>query len=120
MMKWKIFLAVGFVVSLLVVLNSASAQNIAATLRGTARDRQGAVISGANVTVLNPATGVKRTAVTNKSGDYVVSHAWIEWRDNQSFSAWRDGLWYHGNAYAEQCFNLQRESEDTNSLHAAI
>jgi len=71
-MKWRILVAIGLAVSLLAVLNPASAQNVSATLRGTVRDYQGSVIYGANVTVLNPATGLKHTAVTNKSGDYVV------------------------------------------------
>ncbi len=71
-MKWRLLVAIGLAVSLLAVLNPASAQNTSATLRGTVRDRQGSVISRANVTVLNPATGVKHTAVTNKTGDYVV------------------------------------------------
>jgi hypothetical protein len=71
-MKWRIPVAIGLAVSFFAVLNPASAQNASATLRGTVHDRQGSVIYGANVTVLNPATGVKHTAVTNKSGDYVV------------------------------------------------
>ena len=72
MMKKKVFAAIGLIVGLFTVLLTASAQNVSATLRGTVRDHQGSVIAGASVTVLNPATGVKHTATTNKSGDYVV------------------------------------------------
>lgn len=71
-MKQKFFAVIGLAFSLLVALNFASAQNVSATLRGTVRDRQGAVVEGASVTVVNPATGIRHAAVTNKSGDYVV------------------------------------------------
>ena len=44
-----------------------------ATLRGTVQDPQGAVVSGATVTVTNSATGVTRTAKTGPDGSYQVS-----------------------------------------------
>ena len=43
-----------------------------ASLQGTVTDPSGAVVSGANVTVTNEATGVSRTTVTGPSGFYRV------------------------------------------------
>lgn len=40
------------------------------TLRGTITDSSGAVIAGANITATNTATGIKRTATTDASGNY--------------------------------------------------
>ncbi len=68
----KVRIATWIVFVLALVLIPAWAQNVSAILRGTVHDRQGAVLEGATVSVLNPGTGITRTAVTNKSGDYVV------------------------------------------------
>jgi hypothetical protein len=46
------------------------AQAGSATLAGTIRDTQGAVLPGATVTATNTATGAVRVAVTNESGSY--------------------------------------------------
>lgn len=46
------------------------AQPTTAELAGVANDASGAVIAGANITLTNPATGVKRTAVTDGQGGY--------------------------------------------------
>src|SRR5260370_42313228 len=43
-----------------------------ATLRGTVMDPQGAVISGATVTVLNPSTGITKTVKSGSDGAYRV------------------------------------------------
>jgi hypothetical protein len=44
-----------------------------ATLTGTVKDPQGAVIAGATITVHAVATGADRTAVSDNAGDYVLS-----------------------------------------------
>src|SRR5579862_9249613 len=50
------------------------AQVVGATLSGTITDSSGAVISKANVTIENLATGVIRTALTNDVGLYSASN----------------------------------------------
>jgi len=42
------------------------------TITGTVKDATGAVIPGVNVTATNVSTGVRRTALTNPSGAYVI------------------------------------------------
>ncbi len=49
------------------------AQKYTGTITGTVTDPQGAVVSGAQVTVTNPGTGETRTAVTNASGIYIAT-----------------------------------------------
>jgi hypothetical protein len=53
---------------------SAYAQRLDGTLRGRVEDPSGAVVSGANVTVTNQATGVKQTTQTTSTGEYVFPH----------------------------------------------
>ena len=48
-------------------------QQYTGTITGTVSDPQGAVVSGAQVTVKNEATGLERTATTNASGVYTVA-----------------------------------------------
>lgn len=48
----------------------ATAQTATTSLRGTVYDPKGAVISGAVVTITNPATGFTRTTKTNAQGEY--------------------------------------------------
>ena len=50
----------------------AAAQVTSGTIFGVAKDSTGAIVSGANVTVTNPATGVKRTLTTSNDGNFVV------------------------------------------------
>src|SRR5436190_24248687 len=50
----------------------ASAQSGMATLSGTVADEKGAVIPGANITVINSATGLQRETTTNGEGYFVV------------------------------------------------
>jgi Carboxypeptidase regulatory-like domain len=61
-------------VALFVGLFSACAwpQTQLATIFGTITDATGAVISGAQVTILNQSTGVKRTAFTDTTGQYHI------------------------------------------------
>lgn len=66
-------LAVGFLVFVLVVALgglSAWAQTATGEILGRVTDQQGAVVSGANVTVKETATGRTRTTTTNMEGDY--------------------------------------------------
>jgi len=49
-----------------------SAQSFRGSIQGTVTDTTGAAIPGAQVKVLNPATGLARTVVTNDLGGYVA------------------------------------------------
>jgi len=51
---------------------SAFSQSATATLNGTVEDTNGAVIPGANVTVENVATRLRRQAKTSESGLFTV------------------------------------------------
>jgi hypothetical protein len=63
-----------FILALLPAGRPASAQvdYTTGSLRGTVNDPQGAVVSGATVTVTNSATGVSRTANSGKDGGYQI------------------------------------------------
>lgn len=50
----------------------ALAQGPTAEISGTAQDPSGAIVSGAVVTVTNPATNLQRTSTTNSSGVYSI------------------------------------------------
>ncbi len=50
-----------------------SAQLTLSTVRGTAADPTGAVIAGAEITVVNQQTNEKRTVTTNGNGDYEIA-----------------------------------------------
>jgi hypothetical protein len=70
------FLFIGLVVclSLIAGAQSAFAQTTgSATLRGTVKDPQGAVIRDATVTLINEATKDERKATTNGEGGYVIT-----------------------------------------------
>ncbi len=47
-------------------------QSVRGTILGTVSDTSGAVIKGAQVTVQQTATGLKRTEVTNEAGEYSI------------------------------------------------
>ena len=51
---------------------SLSAQQITGSIRGTVTDPMGAIVQGATVTVQQSETDLSRTAVTDRSGNYVV------------------------------------------------
>ena len=55
-----------------VALTAAYGQTEKAQLSGTVTDKSNATIPGANITLINSATGIKRTAQTNEAGRYVV------------------------------------------------
>jgi hypothetical protein len=48
------------------------AQSATASLSGTVTDEKGAVVSGANVTITNPATNFQKTATTDASGKFFL------------------------------------------------
>jgi hypothetical protein len=52
--------------------NSVSAQEVRGSITGQVTDPQGAVISGANVTMTNVATNIKSTTTTNDEGRYTI------------------------------------------------
>ncbi len=62
----------GFVFFLLLCATSLLAQTFRGTILGTVTDPQGAVISGAKVTVRNVNTGLERTTQTSSDGSYSV------------------------------------------------
>ena len=60
----------GFAAALCLAAAPAFAQFETATVLGTVRDRTGAVVPGATVTLPNLDTGVSQTKVTDGSGNY--------------------------------------------------
>src|SRR6201993_5497195 len=60
-------------VALLASVSMAWAQGTTAQISGTVKDQTGAVLPGVDVTVTQTATGAKRTAVTNETGNYVLA-----------------------------------------------
>ncbi len=69
--KFSLLLAVSFLVALSSV--TSSAQVTTADLVGTVKDNTGAVVRGVKVTLINEATGVSRSAVTDEDGNYVFT-----------------------------------------------
>ncbi|HEV2987838.1 MAG TPA: carboxypeptidase regulatory-like domain-containing protein, partial [Candidatus Angelobacter sp.] len=65
-------LCLAFVVLLAAVPAFAQVDYSTATLKGIVTDPTGAVISGATVTVANPATGTTKTTKTNSEGSYQI------------------------------------------------
>ena len=61
---------VRFLLLLAFVLSSLWSQTITSRIRGVVTDTSGAVVPGAEVTMLHEATGLKRTAPANASGQY--------------------------------------------------
>ena len=59
-----------YVTILLALSSQALAQSSRARIVGTVKDTQGAVVSGANVTVTNVATGVENKTTTDQDGYY--------------------------------------------------
>src|SRR5213594_4830698 len=56
-----------------VVAPTAGAQSTTAQISGTIKDQSGAVLPGVEVTITQTATGAKRTAVSNETGNYVLA-----------------------------------------------
>jgi hypothetical protein len=59
----------GFLFTVVVLVSAASAQS-GGSIAGSVKDPTGAVIPGSEVVLLNPATGVRQTAVTDGSGNF--------------------------------------------------
>src|SRR5216117_1593245 len=63
---------VGFL-ALTLAAATAWPQSTTAQISGTIKDQSGAVLPGVEVTVTQTATGAKRTAVSNETGNYVLA-----------------------------------------------
>src|SRR5437870_2195660 len=59
--------------ALILTSGAAWAQATTAQINGTVKDQSGAVLPGVEITVTQTATGAKRTAVTNETGNYVLA-----------------------------------------------
>src|SRR5919198_608405 len=62
----------GFLV-LTLAAATAWAQATTAQISGSVKDQSGAVLPGVDITVTQTATGAKRSAVTNETGNYVLA-----------------------------------------------
>ena len=75
MKKWRVW-GMGLVCMALVVLlcsaSAAVAQEVTATITGTATDPSGAAVAGAKVTAKSVERGITFSAVTNESGLYRI------------------------------------------------
>src|SRR5512143_2414106 len=67
-----VFLAFAFTALLLFAVSTAVAQSTA-TLQGTVTDASGAVVPDAQVTAINIATNLQRTATTDSTGNYLIA-----------------------------------------------
>lgn len=63
-----------FAFASIVMLVPASAQSIYGSIFGTVKDKSGAIVPGATITVKDVAKGTVISVVSNASGDYSVSH----------------------------------------------
>ncbi len=63
---------VGRLLLLLLIVSPVAYGQYSGTIRGTVSDPSGAVISGADVTVTNPATATTRTVKSSEAGEFVV------------------------------------------------
>src|SRR5579872_5042444 len=71
--KRRAVLFVSVLALLLMHHSMAFAQTTTATVSGLVTDETGAVLSGAQLTVTNTATGVKRSVNTDEAGRFVVT-----------------------------------------------
>jgi len=69
----KILSKISFLFIVIAVATGLAHSQTTATLTGTVKDPQGAVIAGAAITVHAVATGADRTTVSDGAGDYVLS-----------------------------------------------
>src|SRR5712692_490250 len=61
------------VISAVLTVNRAAAQQASALLTGTVKDPSGAVVVDAEITLKNSNTNVARTTTSNKDGDYLFT-----------------------------------------------
>ena len=73
-MNRRVYVSQCLIFAVLTVLVSfpAAAQQITGSIRGTVVDPVGASIQGASITAIQVETGLTRSAVTNRSGEYVL------------------------------------------------
>ncbi|HKD13236.1 MAG TPA: carboxypeptidase regulatory-like domain-containing protein, partial [Candidatus Angelobacter sp.] len=62
-----------FAMAVLAILSSVALAQDTASLTGTVRDKSGAIIPKASVTVSNPATNITRDLKTNSEGEYLAA-----------------------------------------------
>ena len=71
---WRLPMMTALAVCLCLFASGALAQTTgSATLRGSVKDANGAVVANATVTLINEATKVERKTTTNRDGIYVFS-----------------------------------------------
>src|SRR5258708_7412352 len=69
----KLFrLSFAFMLVAIFTIASLQAQTYQGRILGSVTDQTGAVVSGAKVTITNPATGVSRTLTTGAAGEYIA------------------------------------------------
>jgi len=73
MSRSRILLIFALLMPLAILLSAPAFAQYGAGLQGTVQDRSGAVVSGANITATEDATGIQHTATTNSSGFYRIS-----------------------------------------------
>lgn len=66
----KISTVIAVVAAFLIFASAASAQTLYGSLTGTVTDPTGSIVTGAQVTASNPATGLSRSVTTGSSGEY--------------------------------------------------
>jgi HAMP domain-containing protein len=73
--RWPVFALLTLLILTLMPLSATNAfaqSGSAGTITGTVTDPTGAVVPGAMITIVDAGTKVKRTTVSNKSGQYVI------------------------------------------------
>ena len=68
--KPTIYAAIAILAAVVLLSNSAYSQSETATMLGTIRDANSAVLQGANVNLKNNATGISSVTTTDANGDY--------------------------------------------------
>ena len=68
--KSTIYAAIAILAAVVLLSNSAYSQSETATMLGTIRDANSAVLQGANVNLKNNATGISSVTTTDANGDY--------------------------------------------------
>ena len=68
--KPTIYAAIAILAAVVLLSNSAYSQSETATVLGTIRDANSAVLQGANVNLKNNATGISSVTTTDANGDY--------------------------------------------------
>src|SRR5215510_8268385 len=72
-MKTQNFLQITTLLALILVATTSHAQSGGSTVRGTVRDPNGNLVSGASITLTNAAKNFTRTQTTNEDGAYVFT-----------------------------------------------